>query len=172
MHYPEMSYAYTNNEMGLHLVEDEKNIVNHIMYGDQLTQIPFDEKHPYFDKIAGGLINCIRDGDHGEFSVLLTGYNISMKDPYVLKNLIELSDDHSVLCNFAPYGTVENSLFDHIRVYRKIGFDETADFVKDIWRFVEMNDTAYALKNLNEILPGNKNVIREYEQKYIQNVGK
>lgn len=77
--YSEMSYVETKNDEGLSFTANKKCLLYCAVYGDQLTQIPFNIEHPYYEKLKDANIEY----DGGVFeayhsNILLTGKNINV----------------------------------------------------------------------------------------------
>lgn len=101
--YPEMSYVKTKNDIGLSFTTNKNCLLYCVIYGDQLTQIPLNIEHPYYNELLKANIKY-RGLIFDEYSsdILLTGKNISLKDPYVLKEIMLLSNNHAFYSFFQP----------------------------------------------------------------------
>lgn len=101
--YPEMSYVETKNSVGLSFNANKNCLLYCAVYGDQLTQIPLNVEHPYYDKLKDANIRY-RGGVFDEYysNILLTGKNISLSNPYVLKDIIKLSSNQAILSFLHP----------------------------------------------------------------------
>lgn len=133
--YPEMGYVETNNSVGLSFTASTECLLYCAVYGDQITQIPLNKEHPYYYKLKSARIEH-REMIFNEYcsNILLTGKNISLKDPYVLKDIIKISSNRAICALVQPLSFTNSECENLGQVYRKIGFDETADFYFDIKR--------------------------------------
>jgi hypothetical protein len=165
--YPEMSYVETKNSVGLSFTANKNCLLYCTVYGDQLTQIPLNVEHPYYDKLKEANIGY-RGGVFDEYhsNILLTGKNISLSNPYVLKDIIKLSSNQAILFFLHPLHFTKNECKNLGEIYRKIGFFETAEFYRDI---VNVKNKGKDIKQvIDEILPDkNENILDTYYLSYI-----
>ena len=169
INYPEMSYVEAEAGAELSFTLGTDNLLYCAMYGDQLTQIPLNIEHPYYNKLSNAQFKY-KGMIFGEYcgNILLTGMNISLKDPYVLKHLIKVSSDLAI-CNFVRFSYVNKRGENLGQVYRKIGFEETADFYFDIKKWVDKGKTAEIKGILDEIFPDNgNNVLNSFYESYME----
>lgn len=168
--YPEMSYVETKNRVGLSFTLNTECLLYCAIYGDQLTQIPLNIEHPYYSKLENANIKY-RGMVFDEYfsNVLLTGRNISLKDPYVLKDIIEKSTNQAISAFVQPLRFVKNSSENLGQMYKKIGFDETADFYFDIKKMVDNGNIGKVKETLDEMLPDKgENVLDIYYKNYME----
>lgn len=165
--YPEMCYVETKNGVGLSFTANKNCLLYCAVYGDQLTQIPLNVEHPYYDKLKDANIGY-RGGVFDEYhsNILLTGKNISLSNPYVLKDIIKLSSNQAILSFLHPLHFTKNECKNLGEIYRKIGFFETAEFYRDI---VNVKNKGKDIKQvIDEILPDkNENILDTYYLSYI-----
>lgn len=150
--YPEMYYVEIQNEMELSFSMDKSCLLDCAVYGDQLTQIPLNIEHPYYHKLENAEIKH-RGGMLDEYcsNILLTGKNISLKNPYVLKEVITLSDDRARFIFSQPLFHTKKKCKSLESIYREIGFVETADLCSDISKNINRGKNIKTV--IDEILP-------------------
>ena len=127
--YPENSIINANSTYGLAFCDDISHLLYCAEYGNQLTQIIFDEDSKYFDDIIK--YTTKNSGEYNRFHeydsfIVQTGKNYSLKDPSVLNEIIQNSPPEAIRA-FLHKNINEFSMVD---IYDNIGFFETANFVK------------------------------------------
>lgn len=178
VNYPEYGIAYAKGDMGLSFTTIRVKLLVCACYGDQLTQIPFNASHPHFNELKENTNKySITSNSFEEInaSPLLVGKNISMKNPYVLKELILLS------CQDGYYSDIDfffkpimcgNSRITLGKIYQEIGFDDTAHFFRDMETFKTKRNGSSdwmtdMVNDLDSILPPTKiNPILQAEKEY------
>ncbi len=168
INYPEMSYVETSNNVGFSFTASKNCLLYCAIYGDQLTQIPLNIEHPYYDKLNDAVVGY-RGGIFEEYysNILLTGKNISLSNPYVLKEIIKLSSDRAIRSFFRPLLFTNNRCKDLGEIYRKIGFVETSDFYRDL---SNVNDKGQEVKQvIDKILPNKNESILDTQYLYYIN---
>lgn len=137
------------------------------IYGDQLTQIPLNVEHPYYSLIKSAYIGyrgLIFDEYYS--NLLLTGKNISLRNPYVLKEIIKYSNARYVYYFFRTKVVYGWNICD---IYKKIGYDETAEFCCDLKKILENKGWREMMINIDKILPDNNiEILDLYYSKYIE----
>lgn len=172
--YPEMGYVETNNSVGLSFTASTECLLYCAVYGDQITQIPLNKEHPYYYKLKSARIEH-REMIFNEYcsNILLTGKNISLKDPYVLKDIIKISSNRAICALVQPLSFTNSECENLGQVYRKIGFDETADFYFDIKKRTDKGEVAKIKDILDEMLPDNReNILDTFYESYIEQCAK
>ena len=121
--YPEFSVIQTNSQTKLSFITDVDKLLYVIVYGDQLTQIVFDKRHPFSEYLSISNIEYINPfWSEYHSNIVLTGYNISMKNPCILKEIIRCGTTNSIINLFT------NDRHNLSIIYRELKFFETAQF--------------------------------------------
>lgn len=159
--YKEYSKNYANHNYGISTCGNLEKLCGCCIYGDQLTQIIIDKENPYFEELKQSLrVNdspSIRE-KYAEIvsDFVVVGRNISLKDPYVLKDIFKHADRQSLFTFFRFEDEANGEKIED--VYRKLGFEESYDFVTKVRQSfkdnIVLNDDFAAFRaNLEEFLP-------------------
>lgn len=175
--YKEYSKNEAKHNYGMSTCGDLSKLCGCCIYGDQLTQVIIDPQNPFYEELSKSLrINesaTIKE-KYAEIvsDFLIVGKNISLNDPYVLKDTFRLADKTALFTffnfrderNFLP---IEN-------VYRNLGFIQTADFVSKARKSFELNikinnNIEAFRRDLENILPHKENAFTfENEEIYYE----
>lgn len=167
INYPEMSYVKAQDDTGLSFTVNKECLLMCAIYGDQLTQIPLNIEHPFYAMVTSACIGyrgLVFDEYYSD--LLLTGKNISLKNPYVLKEIIKHSNTRYTYYFFRTEVTPGSNICD---IYKKIGYDETAEFCCDLKKILENKGWHEMMINIDKILPNdNIDILDIYYSKYIE----
>lgn len=175
--YKEYSKNESKHNYGMSTCGDMSKLCGCCIYGDQLTQVIIDPQNPFYEELSKSLrINesaTIKE-KYAEIvsDFLVVGKNISLNDPYVLKDAFRLADRTSLFTffNFRD----ERSFLPIENVYRNLGFNQTADFVDRVRKSFELNvkinNNIEAFRHdLEIILPHRKNAFTfQNEENYYE----
>lgn len=90
-----ITYA-EDTDVGLSFTTGEK-LINFLGYGDQLTIINFNEKHPDFISIMENKYSYIcKSMDEYRTTAILTKENISLSNPIAIKKIIQLASKEAL----------------------------------------------------------------------------
>lgn len=167
INYPELSYVKAQDDAGLSFTVNKECLLMCAIYGDQLTQIPLNVEHPYYSLIKSacmGYRGLVFDEYYS--NLLLTGKNISLRNPYVLKEIIKYSNARYAYYFFKAEVSHGRNICD---IYKKIGYDETAEFCRDLKKILENKGWHEMMINIDKILPNdNIDILDIWYFKYIE----
>lgn len=130
------------------------------MYGDQLTKLCFDKSDPLFREIADEPFRSFSNS-FGELDAkrLLTEQNYSLKDLNTVKMIIEMSDAKGVNILLSNPFDAGN------RRFKKLGFDETKEFLEYI---NEKYDSGLLENDVKRLKADIDSLVSEFHEEYIQ----
>ncbi len=150
--YPEFSAVFSPNKLSF--TNSKKALINCLRYGDQLTIVGLNDTHPQFDAIRN-IQYEFRGGVFSEYAgeTILVGKNISIQNPYLLKDIILLS------CQDRDYRGVINMFFPIVGnttlgdIYRDLGYEETSRLFFKMKKTYESNGYISAVEELRYQFP-------------------
>ena len=142
-------YACDDNKP-LSVTIDKKYLLFCAMYGDQLTVFVNNPKNKYYEQLKNAdIVHIGSSVDEWTSTFLIIEKNLSLSNPYVLKEILKSSNYPAVMYYFN--NKLKGKSFGEI--YKEIGFLETSNFFYDAKNAFQTMSFLNFKDKLDELLP-------------------